>query len=40
MKVKKVRHEDDPTFGDAHVFVAIERHLRLILKLPIQPEIA
>lgn len=30
-KQKRVRPEDDPSFGDAYTFVAIERHSKLIL---------
>ncbi|MBZ5674667.1 MAG: hypothetical protein LAP61_10510 [Acidobacteriia bacterium] len=30
-KEKRVRPEDDPNFGDAYCFVAIERHTKLVL---------
>jgi len=33
MKEKRVRPEDDPTFGDAYVYVAIERHSKLVLNV-------
>jgi len=32
-KEKRVRPEDDPTFGDAYVFVCIERHSKLVLNI-------
>lgn len=30
-KEKRVRHDDDPNFGDAYCFVAIERNTKLVL---------
>jgi len=32
-KQKRVRTEDDPSFGDCYVFVAIERHSKLVLNI-------
>ena len=32
-KQKRVRPEDDPSFGDAYAFVAIERHSKLVLNV-------
>jgi transposase-like protein/IS1 family transposase len=32
-KQKRVKPEDDPSFGDAYVFVAIERHSKLVLNI-------
>jgi transposase-like protein/IS1 family transposase len=32
-KQKRVRPEDDPNKGDAHVFVGIERHSKLVLNI-------
>jgi transposase-like protein/IS1 family transposase len=32
-KQKRVKAEDDPSFGDAYVFVAIERHSKLVLNI-------
>lgn len=32
-KQKRVRDDDDPNFGDALNFVAIERHMKLVLNL-------
>jgi transposase-like protein/IS1 family transposase len=32
-KQKRVRPEDDPSFGDAYTFVAIERHSKLVLNI-------
>ena len=34
-KQKRVRPEDDPSLGDAYVFVAIERHSKLVLNVTI-----
>jgi hypothetical protein len=33
MKQKRVAPEYDPTFGDAYVYVAIERHSKLVLNV-------
>ena len=32
-KQKRVRPDDDPNLGDCYVFVAIERHFKLVLNI-------